>query len=274
MDHGEAARRAAVADRAASDAAALAATFGETETETKSGPTDFVTAADHAAQRRVLDRLRDAYPDEPVVGEEEGDDDRLRERVPDEGVSWIVDPIDGTGNYVRGMPTWCCAVACVEDREPVASAVVAPEIGRRYVGDAEAARRDGEATTVSDRDDPAQGAVVPFYWWPPERRDPYVAGVEAALRRFDDVQRLGSAQATLAAVSEGGLTGVFTDRRVTSWDAVAGVHLVRRAGGRVTDVDGERWTVGDRGLVASNGAPDVHAALLDCAATARAAADD
>ena len=273
MDDSEAARRAAVADRAATDAAALAATYGETEVDTKSGPTDFVTAADHAAQRTVLDRLRDAYPGEPVVGEEEGDDDRLRDRVPDDGVAWIVDPIDGTGNYVREMPTWCCAVACVEDREPVASAVVAPELGRRYVGDAEAARRDGTATTVDDRTDPAHGVVVPFYWWPPTERDPYVAGVEAALRRFDDVHRLGSAQATLAAVSEGGLTGVFTDRPVRSWDAVAGVHLVRRAGGRVTDVDGERWTVGDRGLVASNGEPDVHATLLECAAAARDAAD-
>ena len=271
MNDTETARRAAVAARAADDAGALAAAYVDAAIETKSTPTDFVTEADHAAQDRVLDVLADAYPDEPVVGEEDGDDPRLRESVPAEGPAWIVDPIDGTANYVRGMPTWGCAVACVVDRESVAAAVVEPELDRRYVGDAGSARLDGDVVETSDQTDPREATVVPFYWWGHDERDAYSAGVDAALRRFDDIQRLGCAQAALAAVADGGLAGVFTDRRVASWDAVAGVHLVRLAGGRVTDLAGERWTVGAEGLVASNGAPAVHEALGECAAAAHAA---
>lgn len=271
MDDTEAARRAAVAARAADDAGALAAAYVDAAVDTKSTPTDFVTEADHAAQDCVLDRLADAYPDEPVIGEEDGEDPRLRESVPTEGPAWVVDPIDGTTNYVRGMPTWGCAVACVVDRDPVAAAVVEPELGRRYVGDTGAARLDGDAVETSDLTDPREGAVVPFYWWGHDARDAYSAGVDAALRRFDDIQRLGCAQAALCSVADGGLAGVFTDRRVASWDAVAGAHLVRLAGGRVTDLDGERWTVGAEGLVASNGAPAVHEALAECAAAADAA---
>jgi myo-inositol-1(or 4)-monophosphatase len=271
MDDTEAARRAAVAGRAAADAGTLAEAYVDAAVETKTGPTDYVTEADHAAQDRVLSVLGDAYPGEPVVGEEVGEDARLHESVPAEGPAWIVDPIDGTANYVRGMPTWACAVACVVDRDPVAAAVVEPELDRRYVADAGAARRDGVAVETSDLTDPRHGSVVPFYWWGHDARDAYSAGVDAALRRFDDIQRLGCAQAALCSVADGALAGAFTDRRVASWDAVAGVHLIRRAGGRVTDLDGAPWTVGAEGLVASNGAPAVHEALADCAAAARAA---
>jgi myo-inositol-1(or 4)-monophosphatase len=271
MNDTEAAHRAAVAARAAADAGDLAAEYVDAAVETKSTPTDFVTEADHAAQARVLEVLGEAVPGEPVIGEEDGDDPRLRKSVPEEGPAWIVDPIDGTTNYVRGMPTWGCAVACVVDRAPVASAVVEPEVGRRYVGDGTAARLDGTVVKTNDLTDPRESTVVPFYWWDHDERDAYSAGVDAALRQFDDIQRLGCAQAALAAVADGGLTGVFTDRRVASWDSVAGVHLVRLAGGRVTDVDGERWAVGAEGLVASNGSPAVHKALAECAAAARAA---
>ena len=268
MDDEEAARRAATAATAANDAGALAAGYGEVDPGVKSGPTDFVTAADHAAQRLVLDHLAGAYPGEPVVGEEDGDDHRLHESVPEAGPAWIVDPIDGTANYVRGLPAWACAVACVVDRDPVAAAVVTPEHDRRYVAGVGGTRRDGTRVETSDGADPRECAVVPFYWWGYDERDAYAAGVEAALRRFDDIRRRGAAQASLAAVAGGETAGVFTDRRVSPWDAVAGVHLVRQAGGRVTDLDGERWTVGARGLVASNGAPAVHDALADCAAAA------
>ncbi|MFB6169090.1 MAG: inositol monophosphatase [Haloferacaceae archaeon] len=274
MNDADAARRAAVAARAAADAGDLAAGYVDAAVETKSTPTDFVTDADHAAQDRVLAALGEAFPGEPVVGEEEGTDPRLREAVPETGPAWVVDPIDGTTNYVRGLPTWGCAVACVVDRDPVAAAVVEPELGRRYVGDAAAARLDGTVAETSDLTDPREATVVPFYWWGHDERDAYSAGVDAALRRFDDVQRLGCAQASLASVADGGLAGVFTDRRVASWDSVAGVHLVRLAGGRVTDLDGERWTVGAAGLVASNGSPAVHEALTECATAARAAAGD
>lgn len=270
MDDPETARRAAVAGRAAADGAALANEYGEIQAETKTGPTDYVTAADHAAQRLVLDRLAAAYPEEPVVGEEDGDDERLRDSVPETGPAWIVDPVDGTANYVRGLPTWACAVACVADGDPVAGAVVAPELDRRYVADATAARLDGDRVAVDDRTDPRECSVVPFYWWSHDERDAYAAGLDAAVRRFDDVRRPGCAQASLASVADGGVSGVFTDRRVASWDAAAGVHLVRRAGGRVTDLGGQRWTVGARGLVASNGVDAVHEALATCA---RAAAE-
>ena len=203
MDDTDAARRAAVAARAAADAGTLADAYVDATVETKTGPTDYVTEADHAAQDRVLSVLRDGYPDDPVVGEEDGEDPRLRESVPANGPAWIVDPIDGTANYVRGMPTWACAVACVVDGDPVAAAVVEPDLNRRYVAGAGTTRRDGVTIATSELTDPRHGAVVPFYWWPHDARDAYSAGLDAAVRRFDDIHRLGCAQATLCSVADG-----------------------------------------------------------------------
>jgi myo-inositol-1(or 4)-monophosphatase len=187
--------------------------------------------------------------------------------VPAEGPAWVVDPIDGTNNYVRDVPVWGTSVAAVLDGEPVAGAPVMPALGDRYVTGGETTRRNGEAVTVSDRTDPETFTVVPTFWWDFDQRDQYARACETIVQRFGDMRRWGCAQATLAMLADGGVEGVVTDLVTNPWDTLAGVAMVRAAGGVVTDLAGERWRHDSEGLVASNGEchDDVLAAARDIA---------
>ena len=250
--------RPAVAERAATAGAELAHDAFRTgiATETKSTATDLVTQADRDAQARVIEVIEAAYPDEPIVGEE---DDALK-RVPDEGPAWIVDPIDGTTNFANDIRVWGTAVAAVEDGEPVGAAVVLPALGDSYTADREAAYRNGEPIAVSDTNEPELATIAPLMLWGADSRDEYAAATREIVTRFSDLRRFGSAQATLALIAAGSLDGAFTNIQVEPWDSVAGVHFVRQAGGRVTDRHGDRWRHDSAGLVVSNGA--LHDALL------------
>ncbi|WP_254768067.1 inositol monophosphatase family protein [Salinilacihabitans rarus] len=257
-DHAARATRAA---RAAEAGAAVAEeAFREgIAVETKGGKTDVVTQADRDAQRAVIEAIREEYPDDPVVGEEE---DELK-AVPEAGPAWIVDPIDGTNNFVRGIRVFGTAVAAVVDGEPVGAANVFPALGDAYRSGPEGVFRDGDPIAVSDRTDPETCAVAPTLWWALDDRGRYGAACKAIVDRFADLRRFGCAQATLAMVASGALDGTITNLRANPWDSVAGVHMVRAAGGTVTDLEGERWRHDSVGLVASNGA--VHEEVLAAA---------
>ena len=255
--------RSAVAEAAARDGAALAYESFRTslDVETKSGKNDEVTQADRDAQAEVIATVRETYPDDAVVGEEE---DELKE-VPEEGASWVIDPIDGTSNFVRGVQIWGTAVAAVVDGDPVAGVMDMPALGDAFVSDADGAYRNGDPLSVSDEDDPEAATVAPTLWWPRDRRDEQATATREIGRRFGDMRRYGCAQATLAYVASGALEGAFSNVWPNPWDTVAGVHLIRRAGGRVTDLRGDPWRHDSRGIVASNGDDEIHEEILAAA---------
>jgi myo-inositol-1(or 4)-monophosphatase len=259
--------RAGAALRAARAGATVAESRfrGDLEVERKGDKTDVVTEADRSAQRAAIEVLREGYPGDAVVGEEE---DALK-AVPDSGATWVVDPIDGTNNYVRGTRLWATSVAAVRDGEPVAAANVAPALGDTYAADGAGATRNGEALSVTDERDPEACTVCPTFWWAFDRRTEYASACREAVERFGDIRRVGSAQLTLSMVAAGELDGAFTNLYTNPWDTVAGVRLVRAAGGTVTDLHGERWRHDGEGLVVSNG--HVHGELL---AAARAIGGD
>ncbi|WP_435193993.1 inositol monophosphatase family protein [Natronomonas sp. EA1] len=243
--------RAAIAERAArAGGAVAAASFREDiEVETKGGKTDVVTQADRDAQRAVIEVIRESAPEDAIVGEEE---DELK-TVPESGPAWVIDPIDGTNNYVRDIPVWATSVAVVEDGAAVAAANVLPALGDAYLADDSGASLNGEPISVSDRSDPETFTVCPTVWWPFDRRDEYAAACREIVERFGDLRRFGSAQAVLSMVAAGSLDAAITNVDVNPWDTVAGAYLVEQAGGVVTDLEGERWTHASRGIVASNG---------------------
>ncbi|UIO98545.1 inositol monophosphatase [Halobaculum sp. CBA1158] len=263
------AERAAVAEDAARAGGAVAGEHfrRDIDVERKSGKTDVVTEADRASQRRVIERVRETYPADAVVGEEE---DELK-AVPDSGAAWVIDPIDGTNNYVRDIRAFATAVAAVVDGEPVAAATVAPALDDVYVADGDAVRRNGEPVSVSDRTDPETAAVAPTVWWDFDHRDEYAAACTEIVERFGDMRRFGSAQVTLALVAAGALDATITNVECNPWDSVGGVHMVRVAGGTVTDLNGEPWRHDSTGLVASNGG--VHEEALSAARAADAVGD-
>ncbi|WP_247728674.1 inositol monophosphatase family protein [Halovivax limisalsi] len=221
----------------------------ELSVETKANQMDVVTQADREAQDAVVGRIREAAPDDAIVGEEDG----TPSSIPASGRTWIVDPIDGTANYVRGVPTFATAVAAVAGDETLAGATVFPVLDDTYVVSGEEPRLNGDPITVSERADPKICTVSPGLWWDRDRRDEYARACDEIVHRFGDMRRVGCAQAELAMVATGALDAMIANVAAAPWDTVAGVELVRTAGGTVTDLEGEPWTVDSEGLVASNG---------------------
>ena len=183
--------------------------------------------------------------------------------VPKDGPTWVVDPIDGTNNFVRGLRLWGTSVASVVDGEPVAVATVLPALADTYLAGAERVTLNGDSVQVSDREDPEAFVVDPILLDDAADTD----GVDVLMEHFGDYRRLGCAQATLAAVAGGSLDAAIATVRMHPWDTIAGAHMIHTAGGTVTDLDGARWRHDSRGLVASNGA--AHGEVL--AAAQRAA---
>jgi myo-inositol-1(or 4)-monophosphatase len=187
--------------------------------------------------------------------------------VPESGPGWIVDPVDGTSNFVRGMRTWTTSVAAVVDGQAVGSATVLPSVEDVYVAGPDSVTRNDEPIEVSDREDPGTFAVTVVGGWDSTDRSVFANLADAVVERFGDMRRIGSFQATLGHVAAGGLEAAVAPAPTLPWDTVAGVHMIRQAGGTVTDVHGDPWTPAADGLVASNGR--AHDALLAAARVAR-----
>lgn len=250
--------RLAVAEKAAREGGSIAQQFSRqgVVVDTKSGKTDYVTQADRDAQDRIIDTISSVYPDEPIIGEE----GNAPKSVPESGPAWVVDPIDGTNNYVRNIPLWTTSVGAVIDGEPVAACNYLPLLDELYSADVTGARRNGFSISVNDRKDPGAATVVPTLWWGFDARDEYADATAAIVNRFGDMRRFGSIQVTLAMIAEGALEGAISNVPQNPWDTIAGVYLVRQAGGTVTDIHGDRWHHGSEGIVASNG--HIHESVL------------
>ena len=270
--------RAAVAERAARAGGVVARKRfrGDLAVETKANKNDVVTQADRDAQGQVVATIRGEFADDAFLCEEElvtrtGPETGATApesvgTVPDVGSAWVVDPIDGTANYVRGIGTWTTSVAAVSGGETVGSATYFPVDGTFYGAGPDSVTRDGESLSVSERTDPETFAVVPVGWWAQDDRGEFGRLCTAVADRFGDLRRIGSFQATLAFIADGALDGAVGTTPTNPWDTLAGVHLIRRAGGTVTDLDGEPWRHDSVGLVASNGT--AHGELLSAATAA------
>ena len=224
------------------------------------GVGDYVTDVDRASEVAITEFLRSATPGTHVVGEELGGTTADR--------YWLVDPLDGTTNFVHGFPIVAVSVALIDGGRPVAGAVHAPFLGETFAGargrGARVERADGsiEPLRVSDR--PADRAVVGTGF--PFRNKPllprYLRAMTAALERFEDLRRPGAAALDLAWVAAGVFDGFF-ELALSPWDVAAGGLLIEEAGGVVTDWDGSAsYLSGD--ILAGN--PDVHPELLRLAA--------
>ncbi|MFC7195939.1 inositol monophosphatase family protein [Halosimplex aquaticum] len=268
-------RRVAVAERAARAGGAVArqAFRGDLSAETKADKNDLVTESDRDAQRQVVSTIRGEFPTDAVVGEEDavplgtpGEEVEILSEVPETGDAWVVDPIDGTANFARGNRTWATAISAVTDGEIVAAATYLPATEDLYAAGAETGTRNGNALAVSDRTDPETFAAASVGRF--ERGEGADLGAIAAatVDRLGDFRRFGSMQPTLAFVASGELDAAFAAYTPHPWDSLAGIHLVRRAGGTVTGLDGEPWTRDSEGFVASNG--EAHEAVCEVARAA------
>lgn len=274
-------QRAALTERAARAGGAVArdAFRGVLDVQTKAGDNDLVTEADYDAQRQVVHTITQEFDGESFVCEEaptssdsaDGPGPRQQageflDAVPEAGPCWVVDPIDGTANFTRGMRLWATAVAAIEDGETVASATYLPAVQDIYTSGPDSAMRNGESLSVSNRTDPETFSVGQIARWEADRAHRAGRLTEAICSEFGDFRRYGSMQTALSFVASGELDAAVTTEPVTPWDTLAGVHLVRSAGGTVTGLDGEPWSLDSEGLVATNS--QAHDVVVDSAAPA------
>jgi len=229
--------------------------FGAARNAVAKAPGDWVSDTDTASERAVRAALLAAAPDIPVVGEEEGGDRTA--------LGWLVDPLDGTANFLHRFPVVGVSIALVEDGVPIVAVVDAPLLGDTYT-----ARRGGgawcndERLEISDRavDEAIVATGFPFRK-KRERLDEYFPVFERALRTFEDLRRAGAAALDLAWCAAGVFDGYF-EQALGPWDVAAGALLVREAGGVVTDWKGDDAAWLESGDVVA-GPPTVHERLLD-----------
>ena len=216
------------------------------------GRRDVVTAADTAAEDTITRRLRSAYPEIPVLAEE-GARGVAQGSLP-KGPCWIVDPLDGTVNYVQGIPVFGVSIGLVEDGLPVLGVVHAPALGQTFWGAPGSGCFEGSRpVSVSATPVFSEGIFgTGFAYDRHELPDDNLDNVRRVAIEARGLRRMGAACIDLAYVASGRLDG-FWELHLSPWDVAAGVALVRAAGGRVTDQrGGEDWLFGGH-IVATNG---------------------
>jgi myo-inositol-1(or 4)-monophosphatase len=197
---------------------------GDLLVSAKSSPTDMVSDADHAAEALIRGRLAGARPQDGILGEEEGDTPGTS------GVRWIVDPLDGTTNFLFGIPQWAVSVACEDTDGRLAGTVYDPMRDELW-----SAARDGTPTCngipiiASGEHELAQALVATGFGYDSAVRARQGELVAALLPRVRDVRRLGAAALDLAWVA-GGRMDAFYERGIQAWDRAAGDLLCARAG--------------------------------------------
>jgi myo-inositol-1(or 4)-monophosphatase len=217
------------------------------------GMQDLVSVADRAVEDLIRARLRGAFPGDDLLGEEGGG------TAPNSGAGlWVIDPIDGTANFLRGMPYWSVALAYVIDGrveigatyDPVHDELFSARRGRD-------AQRNHEPLRVSSCDDPQRGIIGSTFTFKMgiER---YLALLQGILRAGSDHRRMGSTALMMCHVADGRLDACVTGY-CNSWDVIGGLLLVQEAGGTTSDFLAENGLLTAGSALA--GTPDLHAIL-------------
>jgi myo-inositol-1(or 4)-monophosphatase len=186
------------------------------------GAQDYVLESDAEVERAVRSGLLGAFPQDSFFGEEGGGE--FGRDV------WVVDPIDGTSNFARGIAHWCISIAFVRDGRTEIGVIYQPVADEMYAARRGAgATRNGQAIRVSGLTDIGQAAIEAG-WSPRRPLAPYVASVDHLYRAGAEVRRHGSGALGLAYTADGRIDGYY-ELHMNSWDALAGLLLVEEAGG-------------------------------------------
>jgi myo-inositol-1(or 4)-monophosphatase len=195
-------------------------------TFTLKGDQDFLTEADGEVERLVAGRLAQAFPDDAFFGEESGGEFRQR--------TWVVDPIDGTANFARGIPHFSVSIALVVDREVAVAAISDPMHDELFTASrGGGAWLNGARMRVSATADMRQ-ATVELGWSKRRPMSEYAEMVRRVVATGAGIMRSGSGALGLAYVAAGRIDG-YAELHINAWDALAGILLVEEAGGWTND---------------------------------------
>ena len=225
--------------RDAADLAARMRSGSDLAVDRKTSVSDVVTAADHAAEALVVERLRAERPDDGLLGEEGAEHEGTS------GRRWVIDPVDGTYNFASGSDYWCSAVALLDGDDVVLGAVAHHASGTVAIGGPALPTTVGAAPVEPVHDEPIDQVSLATYLHPGAIDDPAVApALLRIMRRPATVRMLGSGSMDLRGVASGRLGG-WVQHSTPPWDWWPGCALVLGAGGAATRVerDGRTWSV-------------------------------
>lgn len=222
----------------------------------KEGVNNLVTEADHASEKAILSVIRKKFPDHQILAEESG------KLVQDSTYKWIIDPIDGTVNFAQGIPLNCVSIGIEYEGEIILGAVYNPHLNEFFVAEkGKGATLNEKAIHVSDKTETIKSCLVTGfpYTYINEPNGP-IEVFERFVRKGVSIRRLGSAAIDLCWVACGRLDGFF-EQKLEPWDSAAGYLIVEEAGGRVTDFTGQKYSVYQHKILATNG--KIHEEMLE-----------
>jgi len=228
---------------------------GEFTITNKEGINNPVTEADHAAEKAIIGIIQQNYPDHFILSEETG------EIVTNSEYKWIIDPIDGTINFAKGIPICCVSIGLEHKGKVIMGAVYNPLMNEFFFAEKGAgAWLNDKQIFVSKKSDMLKSCLVtgfPYTYLDSENGPLQV--FERLIRKGIAVRRLGSAAIDLCWTACGRFEG-FYEHKLNAWDSSAGVLILEEAGGKVTGFDGEKHSIYQPQILATNGL--IHEELL------------
>jgi myo-inositol-1(or 4)-monophosphatase len=213
----------------------------------KEGINNLVTEADHASEKAILSVIRAAFPDHQVLAEETG------ELVQDSTYKWIIDPIDGTVNFAHGIPLNCVSIGIEYNGEIVLGAVYNPHMNEFFLAEkGRGATLNNRPISVSKETRALNSCLVTgFPYTYINAPNGPLEVFEKFIRKGVPVRRLGSAAIDLCWVAAGRFDG-FYEHKLEPWDSAAGYLIVEEAGGKVTDHQGNKFSIYQHKVLATN----------------------
>lgn len=216
--------------------------------ENKDSINNLVTEVDKHSEKKIIEVIKAYYPGHSIISEEVG------ELIQDSDYQWIIDPIDGTVNFAHGIPICCVSIGLKHKDELLLGAVYNPMMNELFFAEkGKGAFLNDRPIRVSDKKDFATACLVTGfpYKWPKTYEHPIKVFERFVLEGLP-VRRLGSAAIDLCWVACGRFDG-FWEYNLNSWDVAAGYLIVQEAGGRITNFDGNPYSVFDKETLATNG---------------------
>lgn len=198
----------------------------------KSTDIDLVSEVDRNSEEKIINWIRDNFPEHNILAEEGGFIDNNSE------YKWIIDPLDGTTNYIHGFPIFSISIALIKEEEPILGLIYVPYIDELYSAiKGEGAYLNGKKIVVSDKKELSESLLVTgFPYDLTEDRYNNIDIFSSLIFKSRGIRRIGSAAYDLACIAAGSLDG-FWELKLSPWDVKAGIILIREAKGKVIETD-------------------------------------
>jgi len=220
------------------------------------GRINLVTNVDMEAERTVIETIKNYYPAHNILTEE-----TEYNQNPDQEYCWVIDPLDGTTNYVHGFPFVCVSIALQKDGESIVGVVYNPILDELFYSEkGKGSFRNNEPISVSDNADFSKSLLAtgfPYDMLNEERNN--IKNFSNVIRECRGIRRPGAAALDLCYVARGIFDG-YWELELFPWDTAAGILILEEAGGKVSTFDGSKFSIFDKEIAASNG--KIHKELL------------